>query len=140
PVAVADRRLQLVETVAAPGVGGNVGQPRDEAVELLLVDLLGRDMLADRLAGITAIVLVGQLGARGADDARRLGELPRLLPIIEGRQQFALGEVAGAAEDDEIEWLDGNDLAGYLCPLLGPRCAARSIQIDLGPPVPGFKC
>jgi hypothetical protein len=35
------------------------------------------------------------------------------LAVIERRQQLALGEVSGAAENDEIERGHGNDLAAH---------------------------
>ena len=33
------------------------------------------------------------------------------LAVVERRQQLALGKVAGAAENDEVERIDGDDLA-----------------------------
>jgi hypothetical protein len=39
--------------------------------------------------------------------------LPGKLALVERRQELPLGEVAGAAEDDEIEGLDGDGLAGH---------------------------
>ena len=105
--------LQLVEAVARHRIDRDVAEALQEGLELPLVDLARLHMLGNRLAGEFAVVVVGQLGARRADDARRLGELAGALALVERRQQLALGKVAGAAEDDEVERFDGDDLAGH---------------------------
>ena len=66
------------------------------------------DRLLRELAWNSSSVI---LRTRGADDAGRLGKLVVALAVIERRQQLALGKVAGAAENDEIERIDGDDLA-----------------------------
>ena len=62
----------------------------------------------------------------GADNARRLGQLSGDLPVIQRRQQLALGEIAGAAEDDVIERFDRNDLAAH-----GRFARAEEIRFSL---------
>ncbi|MNL82699.1 hypothetical protein D3C87_2101390 [compost metagenome] len=54
-----------------------------------------------------------QGGARGADDAGRLGNLAFHLAVIERWQQLALREIAGAPEHDIVKRFDGNDLAAH---------------------------
>ena len=44
--------------------------------------------------------------ARHPDDARPLRQLPGGVAVAKGRQQLAPGEVAGGAEDDEVERID----------------------------------
>ena len=48
------------------------------------------------------------------------------LALVERRQQLALGEVAGAAEDDEVEWIDGNDLAGHCLSVCRTCCCVHA--------------
>ena len=47
--------------------------------------------------------------ARDADDARGLGELIAHFAVKQRGIEFAIGEIAGAAEDDEIERIDLDD-------------------------------
>jgi hypothetical protein len=35
------------------------------------------------------------------------------MAMVKRRQELAVGEVAGAAEDDKIEWIDGNKATGH---------------------------
>ena len=66
-------------------------------VDDLLVDVV--DVLARRLPGVAAEVVVGPVAARHADD----GHLQLAAPheVVERREQLALGQVAGRAEQDE---------------------------------------
>src|SRR5688572_7309682 len=91
-------------------------------------------MLLDRLAGKFLEFIIGQLGTRRADDACRFGELVVALAMVESRQQLAFGEVARAPENDEVERLDGNDLAGHF---LSTSCrSAAEYSNRLKRPVP----
>ena len=110
-VAVADRLLELGEAVAALGVGRDVAHPAEEFRQLGLVDILRLHVLEDRLLGKGAELFVAQLAARRADDPGRLGKLVVALAVIERRQELALRKVAGAAENDEVERIDRDDLA-----------------------------
>ena len=47
--------------------------------------------------------------ARHADDAGRIGELAARLPVEERGIELAVGEVAGTAEDEEVERIDLDD-------------------------------
>src|SRR5690606_32407796 len=115
----------------------HIGQPRNEPVQLVLGDFGLLDMRQDRLAGEVAIGPVRQRRARRADDACRLRKLPGELPLAERRQELAFREIAGGAENDEIEWVHGNGLTAHErleFPLSAP--ASWYNQIDLKRPVP----
>ena len=49
------------------------------------------------------VVLATELAARSADDARRAVDLTGAAAPIQGGQELAHRQVAGAAEQDEIE-------------------------------------
>ena len=54
-------------------------------------------------------------GAAGrADNAGRKRNLALQIPVEKGRQQLALGQVAGGAKDDEIEDFDRNSSGGHI--------------------------
>ena len=112
-LAVADRLLQRLEALARERIDRDIGKAGEESIQLLGDDVLLRHMVDDRLASELAVLLVGQLGSRRTDDAGRFGELARDLALIQCRQELALGQVAGRAEGDEVERLDGNDLARH---------------------------
>ena len=52
-----------------------------------------------------SIGITGQIAARDADHARPIGELPGDKAPEKRRQQLAHGQIAGAAEKDQIEGL-----------------------------------
>ena len=81
-------------------------------------------MLFQRLGGALAEILVGQLGAGGADDAGFRGHLAVAESVIQRRQQFSKGQVAGGAEDDAVEDGDGYDLRHPSVSWSGGRCVA----------------
>ncbi len=109
----ADRLFQLRKTVAVLGIHRNIRQPGEEPLDLIADRVFGLYVLGDRLAGEGAKLVVAHLGARCADDSGRFGKLAGALAVVERRQELALGEVAGAAKNDEIERFDGDDLAGH---------------------------
>ncbi|BCG97002.1 hypothetical protein MesoLj131a_58660 [Mesorhizobium sp. 131-2-1] len=49
------------------------------------------------------------------------------LAVVERGQKLAFRQVAGAAENDEVERIDGDDLAGHGLSALTPRSGARLI-------------
>jgi hypothetical protein len=53
------------------------------------------------------------VAARDADDAGRFGELLAFLPIHQRRVELAVGEIACAPEDDEIERFNFHDACGH---------------------------
>ena len=130
---IRELRLQIVPALVGFGVDGDVTELRQEFREFLLVEIF-LDELLQRLAGELAILVIAHLRAGGADDAGLVDDLSADLAVIERRQQFAFGEVAGASEDDVIEGIDGNDLSGHGVFLSGERCRRRYNLIDLKTP------
>ncbi len=51
------------------------------------------------------------IGAGDADNARLRGDLAVEMTVQQRRKQLALREVAGGAEDDQIERRDGNEFS-----------------------------
>jgi hypothetical protein len=49
------------------------------------------------------------------------------LAMIERRQKLSLRKIAGAAENDEIERVYGDDLAGHCLSIPAPACNAGLI-------------
>ena len=70
-------------------------------------------MLAAGGLDLRHIVLRGELAAGDADDPAALGHLLVALAPVERRHQLADAEIAGGAEDDEVEDGDGDDLGGH---------------------------
>ena len=74
-----------------------------ELLELLRRRPLGAfDRLEARLDQF-AVCVVGQVVARDADDAAAFGQAAMAEGLEQGGHQLAPGEVAGAAEQDEVE-------------------------------------
>ena len=69
-----------------------------------------RQVFFQRLAHEGDEVLTGQVLAGRSDDAAVRAELAVDLPVEQGRQQLAPREVAGAAENDQVEGLYGSEL------------------------------
>ncbi len=120
-VLVGRRRRGQVEEAVAPTAGRGVDlvQPFGEAgvvgglaeVALLVVDGLGEvvpERTLDLIAGMLGhgrLHLVGEGGvrvgpARVAHDARLDGQQPGPSEVVEGREDLAVREIAGGAEDD----------------------------------------
>ena len=49
------------------------------------------------------------------------------LAMVERGQKLAFRQIAGAAENDEVERIDGNDLAGHGLSALTPVTSTRLI-------------
>ena len=94
---VPDRRGHALVGPVVAEVAGDVGQPRGEAVEDLVVDRLAA--VLDALAGVLAQILDRPVVDRHAHD-RAVQQAALLQPVqrVEGHH---LREVAGDAEDDE---------------------------------------
>ena len=75
----------------------------DEGIE-------GRVVFVDAAAGDDAVLHVGRKGfyevATGyADDSHLVRQETFLLEVVKGRQELALGEIAGGSEDDDDAWV-----------------------------------
>ena len=111
-VGVGERAGQLGPAVlpcprAAVDVEADVGQAVDEPVEDRRVELLGADEAGQVASDLVAVAGLVEPGSRGGDDAGGGGQLPVAVAEVEGRQQLADGEVAGAAEDHDVGGRDG---------------------------------
>ena len=105
-----EQRLQVLPAAIGRGVDRDIAEPLEEGLDVGPAAFAGVEVLFERLAREAAIVVIAHLRARCADDARRVGQLPRDLAMEEGRQELAFRQVAGAAKDDVVERIDGNDL------------------------------
>ena len=112
-LAALNRGLQALEPVTAPCINFQIGKPRQKPCQFGLIDFLLLDVIADRPGGKIAKAVIAQSRARCTYNARRLAELPGFLALVERRQQLAFGKIACRTEDDEIEGIDGNGLAGH---------------------------
>ena len=91
------------------GVQGNVAKELEEFLQRLAVAQLRVDMLLDGLADHLPVGVVLEDPPRGAEDAAALRHLAVAEPPEQRGQELALGEIARAAEDDDVERLDRND-------------------------------
>src|SRR2546423_376188 len=89
------------------GRGGGGEQPAALVVQrvgergpVALVDAGAREPL-ERRAGLLAVLVVGHLAARVADDGEPVRQEAAGAEVVDGRQELATGEGAGRAEDDE---------------------------------------
>ena len=120
----------LVGAVVAE-VAGQVGQPRREAVEDLVVDRLAA--VLDALARVLAQVVDGPVVDRHADD-RAVQQAAALQPV-ERVERHHLGEVAGDAEDHEhVRGLCAGRvlLGGRGRPEVVPRCSCGGLSVSGG--------
>ena len=99
-------------------------------------------MAVDGLGGKVAELVVGHGFARGADDAGTIRQLALLVAVEQGGQQLALGQVAGGAENHEIEVIDGNDAGCHAVPFcLQGSCVKHLRYVPQGlwtVPIRGF--
>ena len=89
---------------------GDVFDVLEEAPQHVLVGRAPREA-ADRLLALLAVVLVRFVFARDADEVEALGQRALVREVVERGQQFALGEVAGGAEEHERRRRDGQALS-----------------------------
>ncbi len=80
-----------------------VVQQFSEALEFLVVRALGGLDLAETVANEAAVLVVAARVARHGQDAPALRELAVAKGLEQCRHQLAPGQVAGAAEEDEIK-------------------------------------
>ena len=105
------------------GIGGDIAEPAEEAGEGGGIHFGG--VAAHRRAGKLAEIVVGQGPAGDADDTGVIRYLPGGVALVQGGQQLAPGEVAGGAEYDEVERIDGYGVRGHSPP---SRCAGQRLR------------
>ncbi len=103
-------------------------QPLEEAAEADLVQIGLGHVLAQRRVDLPHIVVALEIAAGAADDPALGQQLAVEIAVVEAGQQLAAREIAGAAEDHEVEGLDGNDLGGHggALPRAGPAAGRSS--------------
>ncbi len=111
--AAGKRRSQVAPALTGGGVERHIGNGLDEPFHRRFVALVLVDEFAERLAGHCPEFLVGQGAARSADHPAIIGNLTIGKAMIKRRQQLAPGQVAGAADDDVIERLNGDDAVSH---------------------------
>ncbi len=113
PVIIAQQRLEFVPALFGLGINRNVVQALDELLDLPVIAIGFLDVLVQRLTGEVAELVRAHVGARRADDARAADDLAVRSAVVKRRDQLAFGKVAGTAENDIVERIDRNDLAGH---------------------------
>ena len=114
PDPVADRELldegrpaRLVVDVEAD-VGQPVDEPLDGGAVVLGVQLGGPHEAGELAADLVAVAGLVETGAGDRDDAGLRRQLAVAVAEVEGGEELADGQVAGAAEDDEVAGRDGS--------------------------------
>ena len=126
-VGIEDVRQRMPVRLGVRRVEPDVAEAAAEPVGGVGVEVVARDVLAQRLAGALAVGVVVQVGARRGDDVRIRRHLAVAEAVVERRQQLAQRQVAGGAEHHAVEGRDGNDLRHGCNP--GPGVAARSTAL-----------
>src|SRR5690606_4303054 len=103
--------LERIPSALGRGIKRDIADRPEERRNGILGGLMRRAVTPDRLADRLPVGLVVEILTRHPDDAR----IRRHLPVDEAheksRHQLAVAEVTGAAENDEIEWRDGDGTA-----------------------------
>ena len=94
--------------------GGDIIQAVEKPLAHVGLALVFGHMGFDGGQGEGAKRFTGHGAARRADDAGARRNLALHIAVEKGRQQFALGQVAGGAKDDEIEDVDRNGSRGHI--------------------------
>ena len=93
------------------GVALDVAEPGLERRPVLGVGVLG-EKAAERVGGVAGEVFERgrvHLGQVHADDGDLGGEVPLAVEVVERRDQLPVREVAGGAEEDELDhWVRGD--------------------------------
>ncbi len=111
---LADQFRKLLPAIRALCIDADIMQMPDEPRHALRVAGLGRHEFRDRLGDRRAEAGIVHLGPRRTDDARAFRDLPCRVAAIEAGQDLAPREIAGSAEDDKVEGIDGNHARNHV--------------------------
>jgi hypothetical protein len=111
-VALEDAR-QLLPAGAAARIQRHVVEAAQETLEDLRADLLVGGKAADGGLDLLDIGPAADLLSREADDPAFGRDLVVAVAVVEAGQELAHGEVAGAAEDDEVERVDRDETCAH---------------------------
>jgi len=129
-----EQLLQIFPALVRLGVDGNVVDALQELRDFGLIQLLGLQVLVQRIQRELSVFLMCHRRARGTNDTGRFRQLTRELAMEQGRQKLPLGQVAGAAEDDIVKGFNGDDLAAHAASLVRQIRWTGSNLIDLKKP------
>ena len=105
--------LEVVPARFGLGVDRDEMEALEEGLDDTAFEVARRDVLAERVPRRRTVFVVAHAPARHADDPPDRRQLAVAVALIERRQELAVGEIARAAEYDEVERLDGDDPAGH---------------------------
>jgi hypothetical protein len=111
----------------------HIAQVREQAREHVGVGPQPREAL-DRAARDLAEGIVGLVSARDADELEVLGQRALVGEVVERREQLAVRQIAGGAEDDDCRGIDRQALETF-----GQRIVRRDVVERRGahPPAAG---
>ncbi len=112
-LAIGQSRGQLAPAGFAGGVDRDMIDPIEKAGEALGLDIGVRQMLVQGRLDQLAIGLTIQIAAGNPDDPGLRRQLLIAVTVIERRHQLAPRQITRAAEDHQVERLDGDDLCGH---------------------------
>jgi hypothetical protein len=101
-------------------------EPHKELRERGFVEVVGGEVAAQAAFDLSHIAVPVDLAARHTNDAAIRGKLPVVVAVAEARQQRAQGQVARAAEHDEIELVPGMIWAAVMAAFLCKRSRRRT--------------
>ena len=105
----AHQRGKFGPAVIAPGVNGGIADDAQKSAQRVIAAFGRGDEFGDGATDMAAKLRFAHFSARGADDARPFGDLPRQKPPVKAGQDLAPRQIAGAPENDQIERIDGDD-------------------------------
>jgi hypothetical protein len=92
------------------GIRLDIAQAIAESTPLLLVEFAVGEIGTQCRFHLVEIAVAAEFTASHRDDAAVCDDLPVAVAMIEGRQELAHRQVAGSAENDEVEDLHGEEL------------------------------
>ena len=108
-----EQGLEIAPAGVARRVGGDIVEAGEEALERRPGVVVDGGEFHQRVLHARAELAAIEMPARHADDPGRLGELVAALAVEQRGIELAVGQVAGAAEDDEIERFNLDDACGH---------------------------
>ena len=95
-------------------IGLRVVNPRTELLPAGLLEVAVRQVFLQRRLDLRQVGISVQVAATGRDNAAIAAYLPVALAVVQGGQQLAHRQVAGAAENYQVE-LVGRDQLSHIC-------------------------
>ena len=102
PAGLAEVASQPAEIGTLRGVHGEVVEPGGEPLPDLFVEVVARDLRPAVALGELQVVVTWQVAPRQGDDPHRVVQTSLAKQVIERREQFVQGQIAGATEDQNV--------------------------------------